>query len=559
VKQLLNILLSVIGKRGIAKYIFLGFVSGFCSFLFINTITHVISIMVSGNLTLISVEYLLIFAFIVLIFIWARRLLALYSISIVQKIGWQLRMEILALVLKTNYEQVIPRKTNIQTAILSDVGALTNASMSTVDLFIQLIMTVSCLSYLAYISFILFVVTFITSAAGVAVYMYTSKKNMEGFEKARKQEDKFQANFNTILGGFKEIFMEPKKGNFIYKNRICVNANESYNQNISTLSALINNQIIGQVLFYILVTSILLIFSVVLKISPPNTVAFIFTLLYLSGSIEAIVQLLPNLMRAGIASNHLMDLRKDLEQIEKDPVLSSMPVFKKTFSQLNISQLGFKFTRDDKEFAIGPVSLSIKKGDIIFIYGANGSGKTTFINTLLGLYKPQTGKIVVDDTEVDENNFPEYRTLFSTVFSDFYLFDEIIGVDDLDFEKWEFYIQTFELDKKTSIQNGNFSNIDLSTGQRKRLALISALLEKKPVLVIDEWAADQDPYFRKKFYTEIIPSLKKEGTTVIAITHDDKYYYCADRLFKMDEGKLVEEIIPQTKPFTGESEMTPVA
>jgi putative ATP-binding cassette transporter len=138
--------------------------------------------------------------------------------------------------------------------------------------------------------------------------------------------------------------------------------------------------------------------------------------------------------------------------------------------------------------------------------------------------------------------------MFAVVFSNFFLFDELACADNCDMEKFKRYLQVFELEGKVELQDGRFSTTDLSTGQRKRLALIAALLEEKPVLVLDEWAADQDPHFREKFYMDIIPLLKKEGITLIAITHDDKYYHCADKLFRMDYGKLRMERMANLEP-----------
>jgi putative ATP-binding cassette transporter len=178
----------------------------------------------------------------------------------------------------------------------------------------------------------------------------------------------------------------------------------------------------------------------------------------------------------------------------------------------------------------------------VFIYGGNGSGKTTFVSMLLGLLLPTTGGVYYNNFLIDEQYSQSYSSLFGVVFSDFYLFDEFYGIEQLDSEKLAYYLRLFEIDGKVQIENGRFSTTHLSTGQRKRLALITALLEGKPLLVLDEWAADQDPYFRKKFYTQIIPELKEAGFTIIAITHDDKYYNCASLLYKMEDGKLVREL-----------------
>jgi putative ATP-binding cassette transporter len=90
--------------------------------------------------------------------------------------------------------------------------------------------------------------------------------------------------------------------------------------------------------------------------------------------------------------------------------------------------------------------------------------------------------------------------------------------------------------QKKSIDN------KLSMGQRKRLALIYALMEKRDVMVLDEWAAEQDPHFRAYFYEQIIPVLKQMNKTVIAVTHDDKYYGQADRILHFDFGKVAKDV-----------------
>ena len=108
----------------------------------------------------------------------------------------------------------------------------------------------------------------------------------------------------------------------------------------------------------------------------------------------------------------------------------------------------------------------------------------------------------------------------------------------------------FEMKEKVEMTDQGFTTTDLSTGQRKRLAIIAAILEEKPILVLDEWAADQDPYFRKKFYTELLPLIKDMGHSIIAVTHDDKYYSYADKLYKMEYGRLknvTSDVKPETK------------
>src|SRR5690606_18360694 len=171
------------------------------------------------------------------------------------------------------------------------------------------------------------------------------------------------------------------------------------------------------------------------------------------------------------------------------------------------------------------------------------SGKTSFIMLMLKLLNPSSDTIFfINDKEVEQADLTVFiQSLFGTVFNDFYLFDKIYGNPNFDIEKFNQLLILFELDNKVKINGKELSTVNLSTGQRKRLALIIIILENRPVLVLDEWAADQDPIFREKFYREIIPIFKEEGKTILAITHDDSYYDCCDKLYKMDSGKLKQQ------------------
>lgn len=545
-KQLLKIILPQLGKGGLPRYIFLGILSGLCSFLFINCVTRVTGLMISGSFNNISIEYCIAFTLIIVFYIWTRRMLYMAIIRISQATFWKLRKQIISLVLKTDYLNFSAKREQIYAAIVSDVHALTDASTTIIEFFTAVILAVACLAYLSSISLVLFLVTLGIAALGMAVYHFSSRANNRQIEKARNLENNFVADLNDILGGFKEISMEPAKGKYIFDQRISSTARDAYKNNVTALQGLLNNQMTGQVLFYILISSVLLFFSIVLKIQAVDTVSFIFTLLYLLGSIETIMVLLPGLVRAGVASDHLMRLKGELETFPSHDLPGGKPVMKDAFRDIVARNLLFSYNHSEAPFQVGPVDIDISKGEVIFIYGGNGSGKTTFINALIGLCVPTDGEIRFNDQLLDKDNYPHYRALFAVVFADFYLFDELIGVTEIDVQRWNHYLHLFELQDKVKLEGKQFSTTDLSTGQRKRLALIAALMEDKPVLVLDEWAADQDPYFRYKFYTTIIPALKEEGITIIAITHDDKYYHCADKLYKMDEGRLRAEE-PDTK------------
>lgn len=540
-RRLLQLIMPITGRAGFIFYIGLGILSGLCSFLFINTVTGVLGQLIAEKFATPG-KYLLIFGIIILCFIGLRKLLSVAIINLSQRLFWDLRKQIVSLVLRSDYQQLAARKTEVHAAIVSDVNMLTQASQSIIDFFTATVLTVICFSYLAMLSWKLFVITLVTAVGGIFIYRLRAGVNIRNLQKARTLEDSFQASFNAILHGFKELFMDPLKGKEIYDQQIVPVSEKSYENNAKAYIGFLNNQITGYTLFYTLIAAILIYLNTALQVEVQNTVTFVFTLLYLLGAINTIMVLMPVLVRAKVSAGRLLDLRDQLQQEDHAVVGGTELLFKEELEQIVVQQLEYRYG-GEQSFGIGPIDLDIQRGDVIFIYGGNGSGKSTFIHTLLGLLMPTDGVVSFNNMQVTPELYTEYRKLFAVVFSDFYLFNSLLGIDKLNAEKWAYYLQLFELESKVSLNSeGRFSTTELSTGQRKRLALIAALLEEKPVLVIDEWAADQDPYFRKKFYTEIIPLLKQQEITIIAITHDDRYYHCADKLFRMEYGKLIPVI-----------------
>ncbi len=192
-------------------------------------------------------------------------------------------------------------------------------------------------------------------------------------------------------------------------------------------------------------------------------------------------------------------------------------------------------------FEFGPVDVTFRVGEIVFIVGENGSGKTTLIKLLLGLYMPTSGQILLDGERVRTDGLDDYRQLFSAVFADYFLFDDLLAGGSDFAGRAAAYLQKLEIAHKVRVEGDAFTTTDLSTGQRKRLALVHAYLEQRPVMMFDEWAADQDPSFRRVFYRELLPDLKRQGKTLIVVSHDDRYFDAADRIIRLENGKIVED------------------
>jgi len=223
-----------------------------------------------------------------------------------------------------------------------------------------------------------------------------------------------------------------------------------------------------------------------------------------------------------------------------DPLSEAEPPL--SFNTLRCNGLSFSYhdERVQPSFSLEPLDFELNRGETVFISGGNGSGKSTFLKVLAGLYPPASGSIAVNGVPIGRDNRQSYRNLFSPIFSDFHLFDRIYGVKEVDYDRLRSLLDLTDLSHKTSIVDRQITTVDLSSGQRKRLALVLSLLEDKPILLLDEWAGEQDPQFRRKFYREILPWLKQQEKTVVAVTHDDDHYDVADRVLKMQFGNFVQ-------------------
>ncbi|MGA9378446.1 MAG: cyclic peptide export ABC transporter, partial [Phormidium sp.] len=196
--------------------------------------------------------------------------------------------------------------------------------------------------------------------------------------------------------------------------------------------------------------------------------------------------------------------------------------------------------RENLDFTLGPVDLKFKPGEVVFLIGGNGSGKSTLAKLITGLYIPESGKICLDEQQINQPNREWYRQHFSVVFSDFYLFERLLGFAQYNLDSVaEGYLRQLQLDHKVKVENGKLSTTALSQGQRKRLALLTAYLEDRPIYLFDEWASDQDPIFKELFYTEFLPKLRNKGKLVLVISHDDQYFDLGDRIIKLDYGKVI--------------------
>jgi putative ATP-binding cassette transporter len=264
--------------------------------------------------------------------------------------------------------------------------------------------------------------------------------------------------------------------------------------------------------------------------------------LFMMAPLTHLVNGAPTLAKADAAVSNLYALEERLDRALFEPMDAPPPEALGDFQRIQLRRVEFGFTGPGggTTFSVGPLSLTLDRGERIFVVGANGSGKTTLLKLLTGLYRPDNGQVLLDGSPVVDADQARYRTLFTSVFDDFALFERIYGAGEPDPALVNGRLAELELAHKTRYTETGFSSIDLSTGQRKRLAFLESVLKGRPLCVFDELAADQDPEFRRRLYEELLPQLSASGRTLVVVSHDDQYFHTADRVLEMQDGQLCE-------------------
>ncbi|MGY2440875.1 cyclic peptide export ABC transporter [Pseudomonas sp. SDO52101_S400] len=427
-----------------------------------------------------------------------------------------------------------------------DVDTVSDFAFSFAPLAIAFTVTLGCLGYLAYLSVPMFALLLVAIVIGTVVQYVARAKGIKGFEAAREAEDELQKHYSAIAAGAKELRIHRPRRQRMFSQRIEGTADYICKTHIRSINTFVVAKTFGSMLFFVVIGLALALQSFWLGTDKAVLSGFVLVLLYMKGPLEYLVTTLPVVSRANIAFKRIADLAEQFSSPEPHLLLSDTASAKPVVEHLELRDVHYAFAAvdDNKPFTLGPVNLSIRQGEIVFIVGENGGGKTTLIKLLLGLYAPKGGEILLNGAPVVAENRDDYRQLFTTIFADYYLFDELVQGDQQVPEDANRYLERLEISHKVSIRDGAFSTTDLSTGQRKRLALLNAWLEERPVLVFDEWAADQDPVFRRIFYTELLPELKYLGKTIIVISHDDRYFDVADQLVRMQGGQVISEKAP---------------
>lgn len=415
----------------------------------------------------------------------------------------------------------------------------------------SLLMLILCLIYLFTLSFSAasIVVGLIIVVAGCYFLIINSMSKQ--VEKLRSYNEDYYKYVDDVMKGFKELQLNFFRRKNLMNRFLIPNRNKAEQLDFKTNYVFLSINLISQYGLYFVIAIILFVMPQLGLLNQDNVIAYVIIILFIAEPINNLINLQQFYTRFIVANKRIKAFISDFEgNLEESKSMD----LKMEFKSIEFKNISFKYDNlEENTFSLGPINLNIKKGETIFIIGGNGSGKSTFINTLTGLYTPSKGELILNNTKKD-NIKSELQNLIAAVFTNNHIFSHNYENYHLEGnKKYIALLKLMELETVVTDDKDESARRNFSKGQSKRMSLIFALLENKPILVLDEWAADQDPHFRKFFYEELIPKLKKEGKTIIAVTHDDAYFHQADRILKFDYGQIVKDIKVKDKQLLSDA------
>lgn len=432
----------------------------------------------------------------------------------------------------------------ILTVLTDDVSSVTWAVQCLPQLATNGAVVIGCGAYLAWLSFSMFLSAVGATLLGALVYIVLHRRAIRVIQAARDARASLFEHFRTVTSGTKELLMHRRRRTELVDVEIR-GAAEAYRS--SNLAAVRSYTLAGawiQMLYHGLIGLLLFISPLLTHPSVEQLTGYVFALLYMMAPLWDIIGAVPALARGEVAFQRIEEIGLSADSPQQRPaVVDADCKLPEKGTSIEMSGVLFRYETADPahEFTLGPIDFHMRSGELVFVVGGNGSGKTTFLKLLAGLYVPSAGFISLDGGRITPATLERYREHFSVVFADCFVFGKLLGLGPASSEldaATQRYLRLLEIEHKVDVQGGVLTTTDLSQGQRRRLALVTAYLEDRPFYVFDEWAADQDPAYKEVFYTKLLPELRSRGKGVIVITHDDRYFHLGDRIMKLADGHV---------------------
>jgi putative pyoverdin transport system ATP-binding/permease protein len=459
----------------------------------------------------------------------------------------ELRSFVARRVLAADYRQLeVVGAARIQSALAEHCTRVAEFFESFPVILTNAVIVAGCLIYMAMLSWQVFLLALAVIAFGSLGYHLAHLRAIRHLNAAAEEQDRLFSYFRSLTDGAKELRLNRSKRTAFYEGVLGKSIELVRRERTFGMSLFIASASWGNFLIYAFIGTVLFVLVGDVPDRALVMTGFALVFVYMVGPLEALLLNIPRANLAHVSGERIDEITRAMSASETETDKVSPP----SLQSLGLRGVLHRYYHEQSGelFTLGPIDLEFRPGEITFLVGGNGSGKTTLAKLLVGLYPPEEGQIIFNGSIVDNTNRDYYRQLFSTIFSDFHLFDRLLqtGSADLDGEGNRL-LAKLHLHNKVKVQDGAFDTLALSQGQRKRLALVVAYLENRPFFMFDEWAADQDPVFKEVFYREILPELRAMGKAVLVISHDDRYFHLADHLVRLESGCLTFNSRAQSK------------
>jgi putative ATP-binding cassette transporter len=481
-----------------------------------------------------------------------KNVAAVLPAYIEMNLSTSLRTALCRKILTTPLEEIEKRgAANLLTLLTNDVPALSQALLLLPALLGGAATFLFGIGYLAYLSWAVFALTLGVMSLAVALHLLILRRAMTFSRQSRAEVNAFNEHTYSLLFGIKELLLNSARRSWFRTEGIDRPAQRVARYGLISQLWFTGGSNVEPLAFAALLGTLVFGVASLQVLDAASVTASILVILYIIGPLSLLVGGIPQLGLGTIACERFAMLGFS---IPDDVAVTTGEAESKTANpapvrwqsiELQGATARYYDSESTASFELGPIDLCIQPGELVFVIGGNGSGKSTLAKILAGLYQPVSGRVLLDGQPIDSGSLETYRNLFSAIFADFHVFDQVLGSDTeaATGRLANEYLGMLGLKDKVQVTHLTYSTTRaLSNGQRRRLALVSAYLEDRPVYVLDEWAADQDPPFKKLFYQVLLPELKRRGKCVIVITHDDQYFEVADRILKLSDGKLVADI-----------------
>lgn len=452
-------------------------------------------------------------------------------------------------------------------ALTADVDAVSRAAPWVAGLWVNALVLAGCLAYLAWLSPAVLGALMGILVLGGITYRILLARGLRWIRKSHESRDALYRHFRALLDGIKELKLHAPWRTRFFHELFVADAERFREARVQGTSIFAITGAFGVTLFFLAIGALVFVLPAVAAVSDALLIKYAVTILFMITPLRGLLNAVPEVEQANVALGRLDALGLDLRGLaySRDGTLPEAPDGPR-FQRLQLEQVTFQFPArgDEPPFQLGPVDFELRAGEVVFIVGGNGSGKSTLAKVLTGLYPITGGRVlrdgcvisagrgeasglVSDDGAMHAESIDDYRALFSGVFADGFVFDELLGPsveEGTAAGEVQRLLDQLELTHKVEVTGRSFSTTALSSGQRKRLGLLATCLEDRPIYLFDEWAAEQDPRFKEVFYRTLLPELARAGKTIVAITHDDRYFACADRIVRMEDGRILPEDSP---------------